>query len=625
MAFKNWRFRTVLAIVVSIVATLPLLIFGGIELYRKASQVKATHDDKMKFLLSRLEIETKSSLEKFIFSADSAGKILLEAGSSNKNLQDRLLSSYHVNHGIEIFAMVDKSTDPKVIYKYEDYKHIAKDKFYQSRLKDVIKQRETFVGIFRDEKAGSGRSPVFIHPIISLKGELQAVLIGKFKMGFLQNIIGDQVAWSDSVNYFLITEDGDTIVSKTSKIYGNASPILQYFQSQISPDKTVIETDIEGETIRGMVVNLSSKLNWKFILFYSDREVRSEYLLMWLSFISTIIFALSFGVIISISISRKIAKPILDAVKLMRSVKAKNFGRVIEADVEVYSKELQELINAIKEMSLEISQYTLNLEETVEKRTISLRVITDELQKKNQQLLEASQLKNQFLAMAAHDLRNPIGVIRGYADFLAEEMAEANNTSSKEILEKCRSLCDFMIDLLNELLDISQIESGKVNLKLQETECNQLVESAVAMHRAYAAKKKIKIEFIGYADLPKIELDVRRMEQVLDNLISNAIKYSFENTKVTIELTMIANELILSVRDQGQGIRDSELSKLFKPFSRASSLTTGGERSTGLGLAIVAKIIQEHQGRVWVESSWGQGSSFFIAIPIKRQAPKRAA
>lgn len=624
MAFKNWRFRSVLAIVVSIVATLPVLIFGGIELYRKANQVKASHDDQLRFLLSRLEIEAKNNFEKFIFSADSAGKIILEIENENAGrVVDKILTSYLGNHGIDIFSILNSEGNTHKIFKSSEYNNFAKDPNFMVKVKTVIQSREPYVGVFSGSSEGP-RSPAFIHPLISMKGELKGILVGQFKLGFLQNILGDQETWSNHINYFLISDEGYSIVSKTSKMYGDIQPVLNFF-GKLNPDsRDIVEGEIEGETIRGMVVRASSKMNWKFVIFYSDREVRSDYLLMWLSFISTIVFALSFGVVISIAISRRIAKPILDTVKLMRSLKAKNFGKVIETDVDVYSKELQELINAIKEMSYEISQYTLNLEETVEKRTISLRVMTEELQKKNFQLQEANQLKNQFLAMAAHDLRNPIGVIRGYADFLAEEVPDTKNIGSKEMLEKCRSLCDFMIEMLNELLDISQIESGKVNLKITDVDCNKLVESVVNMHRAYAQKKKIEIVFHSDQDIPLISLDSRRMEQALDNLISNAIKYSFEGTRVNVELTVGSRELIISVKDQGQGIKESELSKLFKPFSRASSLATGGERSTGLGLAIVAKIVQEHKGRVWVESSWGSGSSFFIALPFAQDQKKVA-
>jgi signal transduction histidine kinase len=166
------------------------------------------------------------------------------------------------------------------------------------------------------------------------------------------------------------------------------------------------------------------------------------------------------------------------------------------------------------------------------------------------------------------------------------------------------------------LLNLSAIESGKLDLALQSTDLSVLVEHSVALNRVLAEKKQIRLSFQADDDLPALLLDPAKTEQVLDNLISNAVKFSYPGSSVDIHVSREQDRAQISVRDEGQGIPADELDNLFEWFGRTSVKGTEGERSTGLGLAIARRIVLEHQGAIWVKSEVGKGSTFYVSLPI---------
>lgn len=250
--------------------------------------------------------------------------------------------------------------------------------------------------------------------------------------------------------------------------------------------------------------------------------------------------------------------------------------------------------------------------------------------KKSQvELLRLNEEKNRFLGMAAHDLRNPLGVILGYSDFLlmchgcpAEGLGDAVPTarwtrSELEVVDRIRSSSRFMLHLINDLLDISTIESGKLRLDMQSTDLIQLVQGNVGLNTVLAAQKGMQIELQCDPDVPRAPVDSLKVEQVLNNLISNAIHYAPKGTTITVRVRQQGDEVVISVQDQGPGIAREEIGNLFRPFGRARTVSTGGEPSTGLGLAIARRIVEGHDGRIWVESELGRGATFSVSFPVR--------
>ena len=173
-----------------------------------------------------------------------------------------------------------------------------------------------------------------------------------------------------------------------------------------------------------------------------------------------------------------------------------------------------------------------------------------------------------------------------------------------------------MINLLNDFLDISKIEAGKLDLKKNEINYIPFVEQNIKLNSLLAQNKKIEITRAFNLSDQILLIDNEKIEQVLNNLIGNAIKYSYPNSKILVKVFK-ENELIVTqVIDNGQGIPKNEINEIFHPFKKSSTIPTDGETSHGLGLAIVKKIIEGHNGNVGVASEFGKGSTFYFTLPI---------
>lgn len=238
-----------------------------------------------------------------------------------------------------------------------------------------------------------------------------------------------------------------------------------------------------------------------------------------------------------------------------------------------------------------------------------------ELSKKNQELSQLNDQKNQFVGWVAHDLRTPITAILGYSELLAEELEGRLEDDHREILAKVGKLSHFMGGLVNDILDIAQIEAGKLVLKRSETDLGSLLAESVALNAPLAARKSISLTLDRPPEVRPLSLDALKIEQVLNNLIGNAVKFSPEGTVIRVGLRLEGDEVVFWVADEGPGIPEAERERMFLPFHKASVRAARGERSHGLGLAIVRKIVEGHGGRIWVDSNVGQGSRFSVALP----------
>lgn len=238
-----------------------------------------------------------------------------------------------------------------------------------------------------------------------------------------------------------------------------------------------------------------------------------------------------------------------------------------------------------------------------------------ELARRNSDLLRINELKNQLLGIAAHDLRNPLSVIYTCSDFL---LSDPNKLAPDQLrmLRAVKNSSEFMLALIEEMLTMARTESGKIELRMRRFNPARLVKHHVALNRQIAGRKKISIKLEIDPKLPEFEADPQKFEQIVENLISNAIKFSPRQSVVKVMLRREDDRLKLAVADQGPGIPEAEKEKLFLPFSRTSVKPTGGEKSTGLGLAIARNIVEAHHGRIWVESEAGKGATFFVTLPL---------
>ncbi len=254
------------------------------------------------------------------------------------------------------------------------------------------------------------------------------------------------------------------------------------------------------------------------------------------------------------------------------------------------------------------------LEVNVLKRTEALSVANDRLQEQNQQLEGLNMEKNEIINIVSHDLKNPIGAVRGLAELVQSDFAEPKQVP--DIMGQIIQTSDRMLELVRNLLDVNRLESGMVQLNQYSFDIEPLISTTLALFQVQAAAKNITIHYSPEPVVHHAIADEQAVMQVLDNLISNAIKYSPFDKNVVIRLTSSSDAVRVEVQDEGQGISESDMTKLFGKFARLSARPTGGEHSTGLGLSIVKQMVEAMNGRVWCESEVGKGATFIVELPV---------
>lgn len=244
-------------------------------------------------------------------------------------------------------------------------------------------------------------------------------------------------------------------------------------------------------------------------------------------------------------------------------------------------------------------------------------ILNHQLLEINTQLSELNNEKNEFLGIAAHDLKNPITAIRGNVHHYMEYPAEYDQERLSSMMSTIEQSCDQMHHIIINLLDINRIEAGIFKMELNTINVVPLLQQTCASYQRAMDDKKIKLNW----ELPSsgsiiVQGDSYSLLQIFDNLVSNAIKYSPLGTTITLVLGLREDRVQFTVRDQGPGLSELEQTKLFGKFVRLSPRPTGGEHSTGLGLSIVKRLVEMMHGRVWCESSVGAGCQFHFTLPV---------
>ncbi len=297
-----------------------------------------------------------------------------------------------------------------------------------------------------------------------------------------------------------------------------------------------------------------------------------------------------------------------------------SLARLHEELVLINNEQTNALRAALKELGLRQQRDASrdqHLYEDLSRLNNELATLQREMAKKNIELEQLNTLKNELLGMAAHDLRSPLGVIQNYSDFLEADAGPLLNDEHRAFISTIKRTSRFMLGLVDDLLDVTSIDAGRLTLDRQPCDLGRLLTDNVTLNRTLAARKTIAIDWSPPGLLlPSLPLDAGRIEQVLNNLIGNAMKFAAPGSRVVVSAASSADGVTISIADQGPGISPGDLMNLFKPFARATARGTAGEKSTGLGLAIVRKIVEAHGGRIWVESELGKGATFLFWLPI---------
>jgi signal transduction histidine kinase len=247
-----------------------------------------------------------------------------------------------------------------------------------------------------------------------------------------------------------------------------------------------------------------------------------------------------------------------------------------------------------------------------------------EIEDKSRQLAEASQHKSQFLANMSHELRTPLNAILGYTELILDDIYGETPAKMRGVLDRVQKNGKHLLGLINDVLDLSKIEAGQLSLSLSDYSLKNVVQTVFSAIEPLATEKQIALKIDLGQELPQGRGDERRLAQVLLNLVGNAIKFT-DAGEVSIKGSSANGSFNVAVRDSGPGISTADQAKLFQEFQQADNSITKKKGGTGLGLAISKRIIEMHGGRIWVESSPGNGSTFAFTLPVTVEEQARPA
>jgi signal transduction histidine kinase len=245
-----------------------------------------------------------------------------------------------------------------------------------------------------------------------------------------------------------------------------------------------------------------------------------------------------------------------------------------------------------------------------------------EIEERGRELEVASKHKSQFLANMSHELRTPLNGIQGYTELIMDGIYGEVPQKIQEVLKYIQQSGNRLLGLINAVLDLSKIEAGGLTLSLADYSMQGAVQNVFTAVEPLAAEKRLGLDLSVQPDLPVGKGDEQRITQVLMNLVGNAIKFT-EVGKVRVEVASTDGAFMVAVSDSGIGIAEADQQKVFEEFQQADSSSTRQKGGSGLGLAIAKKIIEMHNGRIWVESNLGHGSTFRFTLPVRVEQQRK--
>jgi signal transduction histidine kinase len=242
-----------------------------------------------------------------------------------------------------------------------------------------------------------------------------------------------------------------------------------------------------------------------------------------------------------------------------------------------------------------------------------------EIDDKSRQLEVANRHKSEFLANMSHELRTPLNAIIGFSEVLGERMFGELNEKQAEYTEDIRSSGRHLLSLINDILDLSKVEAGRMELELTKFDLPLAVENALTLMRERAGRRGISLDHTVDERLGDFIGDERKVKQILLNLLSNAVKFTPEGGRIGLKAMVADSSVEISVSDTGVGIVPEDQQKIFEEFQQARHGSLAEGEGTGLGLTLTKKFVELHGGKIWVESDLGKGSTFTFTLPIKQE------
>ncbi len=405
---------------------------------------------------------------------------------------------------------------------------------------------------------------------------------------------------SDFNNHFLMVLNGKKSVAGSV----NVTPNIQ---------ANLLDNNLPGWMIFTSPV---PKLDLNLILAIEEKDVYSQIDLLKKYEMGFLVVALVFSLIFFNQVAKKITRPITKLSEWAREIHKEKLDSTTTQfpEVDTSNAETRVLAESFQTLIEKIIEQNASLEDIVEERTLDLKQSKEEAEK-------ANLAKSEFLARMSHELRTPMNAILGFTQLLEMDTINPLVDRQKENLASVISAGKHLLDLINEVLDLSAIESGELGLTIEAIDVIPIVDNVISISKPLSDQKGISIKYNKTPDRSFVsKIDKLRFKQIILNLISNSIKYNKPNGSVVISLEELqGNTLRLAIKDTGHGIRNENKEKVFKPFERFDSDVYQIE-GAGIGLTISKHLIELMGGSIGFESTFEEGSTFYIDLPLAEKA-----
>ena len=386
------------------------------------------------------------------------------------------------------------------------------------------------------------------------------------------------------------------------------------FQQALSTDRGVTwYTDLDGDTPRAAGFATVPVVGWKVWVSQSVAELRAELRPLILSTLEWLLVAVVLALVLGFLAAMWLTRPVAELNLAAGRIAAGDFVTPVRVREGFAARELLTLGQTFNQMAQQMSSAYLTLEEKVSQRT-------RELQTANQELARANKLKSEFLANVSHELRTPLSAIIGFSQILLDGIDGTLNEEQRQDIQQVNRSGQSLLNLINQILDLSKIEAGKMELIPERLELPGLVNSVLESIHPLAEQKNLKIETRLPPSLPAVEADPVRLKQILINLLSNAVKFT-DRGHIEVFAQPSGRMVRIAVKDTGIGISPESQKLIFEEFVQGDGSSTRRHGGTGLGLSIVRRLVEMHGGAITVVSEPGLGSTFMFTVPVWAAAP----
>jgi len=450
-------------------------------------------------------------------------------------------------------------------------------------------------------------------PVERFAGRIIGVLQAEINLKRISDLVYN-LKIGNSGSAYIVARNGDLIAHPEIGLVLERRNFasLQQVKTAFQDSSSVLQATV-AKTFRGQQVFASSAiiphLDWAVIIEQPSEEAFKPLYASVLRTSSLLLFGLGVALLASYFVARRVIRPL----------RALGHGaeRIGSGDLSYRFKletndEIETLAGQFNKMAVSLHDAHTRLEEKVAERTLELELA-------NERLDEASRHKSAFLANMSHELRTPLNAIIGFSEVLLDSSLAVTEEEKRQFLTDIFNSGKHLLNLINEVLDLSKIEAGRMDLQIERASLQEIVDTVHNTMYPLAAKKAIDLKFEGFEYPVLVHMDAARVKQVLLNLVSNAVKFTPENGRVWTRIDERDACVRIEVGDTGLGIAPELHEKIFTEFQQVPADDRGIKpEGTGLGLALAKKFVEMHGGRIWVESDIGVGSRFFFTLPFKQ-------